>query len=65
MGPVGLEAVSFLLGEAKDILFLILFWRAISTGFYFDFCAELFYLDLLSSEDFLVLAVPRALMFFL
>ena len=65
MGPLGLEALSFLWGEAKDILFFILFCNAISIGFYFDFCTKFFYFDFLSTDDFLVLAVPRALMFFL
>ena len=65
MGPLELEVLSFLLGEAKDILFLILFCRAKSTCLSFDFWINCFSFYLLSTEVRLVRAVPIELAFFL
>ena len=64
MGPLAPSVLSLRLGEAKDILFFILFWRRRSACFSLDLEVCLV-LDLLSTELFLVLAVQRALLFFL
>lgn len=64
MGPFAVWSSDFLLGDAKDILFFILFCSARSFCFYLDLEVGLS-LDLLSMEVRLVRAVPSALEFFL
>lgn len=64
MGPLAEDSSDFLLGDAKDILFLILFCSTRSTCLSLDL-EGCFYLDLLSTEVRLVLAVPSPLAIFL
>lgn len=64
MGPLDDDSSDFLLGDANDILFLILFCNARSSCLSLDL-EGCFYLDLLSTEVRLVLAVPSPLAFFL